>query len=72
MDSSVEPNLIWSAETESGLPDAEALDRAIDTLIVQERADAIIAADDVWAVRLIQRLKARGYRVPTRRGRRRL
>jgi DNA-binding LacI/PurR family transcriptional regulator len=60
-----EPNLIWSAETESGLPDAKALDRAIDTLIAQEHADAVIAADDVWAVRLIQRLKARSYRVPT-------
>jgi len=32
--------------------------------VVDERADAVIAADDVWAVRLIQRLKARGYRVP--------
>jgi DNA-binding LacI/PurR family transcriptional regulator len=62
---SIEPNLLWCAEAESGLPDAEALDRAIDILVVQERADAVIAADDVWAVRLIQRLKARGYRVPT-------
>ena len=62
---SLEPNLVWCAEAESGLPDAEALDRAIDILVIQERADAVIAADDVWAVRLIQRLKARGYRVPT-------
>jgi DNA-binding LacI/PurR family transcriptional regulator len=60
----VDSNLIWSAESASGLPDAATLDRAIDELVGTQMADAIIAADDVWAVRLIQRLKVRGYRVP--------
>jgi DNA-binding LacI/PurR family transcriptional regulator len=59
-----EPNLIWSAESETGLPSPQALDQAIAALVEREHADAVIAADDVWAVRLIQRLKARGYRVP--------
>jgi DNA-binding LacI/PurR family transcriptional regulator len=60
----IDERLIWSAESESGLPDPATLDRAIDELIVAQKADAVIAADDVWAVRLIQRLKARGLRVP--------
>jgi len=60
----VEESLIWSAEAAGGLPDPATLDRAIDELIGSQQSDAIIAADDVWAVRLIQRLKARGYRVP--------
>ncbi|HEY5311816.1 MAG TPA: substrate-binding domain-containing protein, partial [Pirellulales bacterium] len=59
-----EPELVWCAEAESGLPDPARLDVAIDRLVRDARADAIIAADDVWAVRLIQRLKARGFRVP--------
>jgi DNA-binding LacI/PurR family transcriptional regulator len=59
-----DPALVWSAESASGLPDEAILNRAIDRLVKSQRADAIIAADDVWAVRLIQRLKARGYRVP--------
>jgi DNA-binding LacI/PurR family transcriptional regulator len=60
----VDESLIWSAESAGGLPDPATLDRAIDELVRRQKADAIIAADDVWAVRLIQRLKARGFRVP--------
>lgn len=60
----VDEKLIWSAESTSGLPDEATLDRAIDELVKKRRADAVIAADDVWAVRLIQRLKVRGYAVP--------
>lgn len=60
----VNQKLIWCAESATGLPDEASLDRAIDELVRKQRADSIIAADDVWAVRLIQRLKARGYFVP--------
>ncbi|NLY01924.1 MAG: LacI family transcriptional regulator [Rhodopirellula sp.] len=60
----VDRQLIWSAGSRSGTPSQKVLDRAIETLVVQRRADALIADDDVWAVRLIQRLKDRGYRVP--------
>lgn len=58
----VDPNLLWCAEAD--LPDQPMLDRAVDMLVERACADSIIAADDVWAVRLIQRLKARGLRVP--------
>lgn len=60
----VDNRLLWCAESATGLPDPGTLDRAIDELVHNQQADAIIAADDVWAVRLIQRLKVRGCRVP--------
>ena len=60
----VDRKLLWSAESSSGLPDEATLNRAIDELFKVQKVDSMIAADDVWAVRLIQRLKARGYRVP--------
>lgn len=60
----VEPGLIWSAESESEAPTPQAIDAAIDTLVVQQRADAVIASNDNWAVRLIQQLKQRRFRVP--------
>ena len=46
------------------MPTREILDRAIDVLVCEKKADAIVASNDVWAVRLVQRLKDRGYRVP--------
>ena len=61
---SVDERLIWSAQSESGIPSLDVLDRVIDTLVVRCGADALIGDDDVWAVRLIQRLKDRGFRVP--------
>lgn len=42
----------------------ETIDLAIDQLVGQGRADAIIAHDDFWAVTLMKRLHARGIRVP--------
>lgn len=54
----------WSAESGPENPSPETLDQAIDALVQQQGADALITDDDVWAVRLIQRLKQRGYRVP--------
>jgi DNA-binding LacI/PurR family transcriptional regulator len=38
--------------------------RAIETLVVQNKADAIVAYDDFWAAALITQLRARGIRVP--------
>ncbi|NUQ62506.1 MAG: LacI family DNA-binding transcriptional regulator [Pirellulales bacterium] len=60
----VDRKLMWSAGSRSGTPSQDVLDRAIETLVRERRADALIADDDVWAVRLIQRLKDRGCRVP--------
>jgi DNA-binding LacI/PurR family transcriptional regulator len=42
----------------------EAIDAAIDRLVDQCKADAIVAHDDFWAATLIKRLRARGLRVP--------
>lgn len=61
---SIDQRLIWSDERESAVASIEVLDRAIDTLVVRCEADALIADDDLWAVRLIQRLKDRDFRVP--------
>ncbi|MEX2670807.1 MAG: LacI family DNA-binding transcriptional regulator [Phycisphaeraceae bacterium] len=60
----VDPNLIWSAESPSEAPSEESINAAIDALVVDQQADAIIASNDYWAVRLIQQLKRRGLRVP--------
>jgi DNA-binding LacI/PurR family transcriptional regulator len=59
-----DPALVWSLAGPLGPPDAQVLDAIIDQLVVRGGADAIAASDDVWGVRLIQRLKARGLRVP--------
>ena len=42
----------------------ETIDAAIDQLVGEGKADAIIAHDDFWAVALMKRLRARGLRVP--------
>lgn len=60
----VDQRLVWSAQSQSAVPALEVLDRAIDALVLQCEADALIADDDVWAARLIQRLKDRHFRVP--------
>ena len=42
----------------------ETIDGAIDKLVGEGKADAIVAHDDFWAAALIKRLHARGLRVP--------
>jgi DNA-binding LacI/PurR family transcriptional regulator len=42
----------------------EVIDRAIEILVNNGRADAIVAHDDFWASALIKRLRIRGLRVP--------
>lgn len=42
----------------------EAIDIAIDRLVGEAQADAIIAHDDFWAAAFIKRLRARRLRVP--------
>ncbi len=60
----IDPSLTWTAREETVTPTTETIDEAINHLVQEEKADAIVASNDVWAVRLIQGLKARGYRVP--------
>jgi len=59
-----EPALIWTAKQGEVSSSATTIDAAIDQLAVTAKADAVIASNDIWAVRLIQGLKARKYRVP--------
>lgn len=42
----------------------ETIDAAIDRLVVEGKADAIVAHDDFWAATFIKRLRTRGLRVP--------
>ncbi len=42
----------------------ERMDRAIDLLVGEQKADAILAHDDYWAAALIKRMRRRGLRVP--------
>lgn len=42
----------------------DAIDAVIDRLVIENKADAIVAHDDFWAAALIKRLHARGLRVP--------
>ncbi len=60
----VDERLVWSAQSVSARPSDEAINRAVAHLVGTMGADAIIASNDIWAVRFIQRLKARGVRVP--------
>lgn len=61
----VDERLIWYPSHGSAQPDAAALARLIDDLMVTRRVDAIIASNDIWAVFLLQALKARGTQVPS-------
>ncbi len=58
------PGLIWDAASTSAIPDTQTMDRGVEALVVKEGADAILASNDIWAVRFIQTLKARGFRIP--------
>jgi len=42
----------------------EVIDRAVDALVRDGGADAIVAHDDFWAAALIKRMRARGIGVP--------
>ena len=42
----------------------EAMDPVIDQLVIQGKADAVIAQNDFWAAALIKRMRARSIRVP--------
>jgi DNA-binding LacI/PurR family transcriptional regulator len=56
--------LIWTNPEAKQKPTREAIDNCIEQLVVKHRADAIIASNDEWAVRIIQGLHRHGYKVP--------
>jgi|GEM_PF-351953 len=55
---------IWDAASADTNPDSVSMDRGVEAMVTRGHADAILASNDVWAVRFIQTLKARGVRVP--------
>ncbi len=56
--------LVWTNPQETQKPTREMIDLCIAHLVTKHRADAIIASNDEWAVRLVQGLERAGYRVP--------
>lgn len=60
----VEDSLIWTAEAGPGPASSAQADEAVEALVGRGAADAIIATNDLWAVRLIQALKRRHVDVP--------
>jgi DNA-binding LacI/PurR family transcriptional regulator len=60
----VDDDLIWIAQSDHPNPSENVVNQAIDFFIDQQKVDAIVASNDLWAVRFVQKLKARGLRVP--------
>jgi LacI family transcriptional regulator len=60
----VDDDLIWIAQSDHPNPSERIVNQAIDFFIDQQKVDAIVASNDLWAVRFVQKLKARGLRVP--------
>lgn len=61
------PALLWQRVTKTpaeSQPDRDAVDQIVHSLAVEERADAIIANNDLWAAEIIKGLRRRGLRVP--------
>jgi DNA-binding LacI/PurR family transcriptional regulator len=59
----VDPELVFYSNALL-IPPPEAVGRAIDTLVIEKKVDAILANQDYFAVQLISQLKNRGIRVP--------
>jgi len=55
---------VWDASAQGQEPSPELLDLGIEYLVAQKRCDAVLASNDVWGTRFIQRLRERGARVP--------
>jgi len=58
------PARIWTGSGPGSDPTPAHLHSAVDQLLSGEGIEALIASNDIWAVRLIQHLNARGLRVP--------
>lgn len=55
--------LVWASEGPA-MPSDEDIERAVRVLVREQRADAILASNDIWAVRLVKALKRHGQRLP--------
>jgi DNA-binding LacI/PurR family transcriptional regulator len=56
--------LIWQGKGPASDTPSDSVEQAIDALVVEQRVDALIASNDLWAVRLMGQLRERGYAVP--------
>ncbi len=56
--------LIWVNPMGAQRPTAEVIDQCVQKLVISQKADAILASNDEWAVRLIQGLRRYGKEVP--------
>lgn len=56
--------LVWTNPERKQKPTREAIDQCIEQLVTKNNADAIIASNDEWAVRIVQGLQRHGYKVP--------
>lgn len=57
-------SLVWTNPEATQKPSREAIDDCIQKLVIKNKADAIIASNDEWAVRIMQGLQRHGYSVP--------
>lgn len=57
-------SLVWVNPEPFQKPSREAIQQCIQKLVIEGKADAIVASNDEWAVRLIQGLRRNGYEVP--------
>lgn len=55
---------IWTGSGPGSEPGPQHLNDALDQFLDGEGIDALIASNDIWAVRFIQQLNARGLSVP--------
>ena len=60
----VNNSLVWTNPEATQKPTTEAVDHCIQNLVLKNKADAIIASNDEWAVRIIQGLRRHGLSVP--------
>ncbi|WP_437192210.1 LacI family DNA-binding transcriptional regulator [Planctomicrobium sp. SH527] len=56
--------LVWTNPQRTQRPTPEIIDECIQQLVFDQKADAILASNDEWAVRLIQGLRRRNLEVP--------
>ena len=57
-------SLVWTNPEATQKPSREAIEDCIQQLVIKNNADAVIASNDEWAVRIMQGLQACGYSVP--------
>jgi len=58
-------SMAWVNPEGNQRPSPEIIDQCLQQLVVEEEADAILASNDGWAVRLIQGLRRIGKEVPS-------